>query len=114
LTDKPSTLERNKLILENRGLVGYIIKRYVWPGAWDSDGNRQDLYDAGMAALVRASQQWSGRGIFSAYAGKAIQNACLGVIRKNRHQWDVIQALFADVQSSSRVTIRSGHQHYRP
>ncbi len=74
-------MENEKLVLENMGLVGYVVKRYLHTGL-----EYEDLIQEGMVGLIKAAKEFDvDRGVkFSSFAVICIENAIRKMIRREK------------------------------
>ncbi len=74
---------KEKLVMGNMPLVGYIARKFLWTGI-----EYDELVAAGNFALVKAADRFDGsKGIsFSTFAGKCISNGILMEDRKRRRE----------------------------
>lgn len=77
---RPTLAERNRLITENAGLVGYVVGRMAARDSVDPE----ELYSWGMEGLVQAADGFDGsRGLaFATYAIHRIRGRILDALRK--------------------------------
>lgn len=74
--------ERNKLCLENLGLIGIAVRKLHWPMMTKVDFF-DEVYSEGFLALMRAAEIWQpGREKFSTYAVAAIRHRIISYMRK--------------------------------